>query len=120
LLLEDAGFTNVGVYARGNAVTVACYKAMALVLPLLMPQGRRGVAAWAGRLVGLFCLPLLALLAVVAHVSLGGRGGNDCLGYTAVATRQTSHGGQRSEQGNSDDTSEARTPQDLPVFEKTA
>jgi SAM-dependent methyltransferase len=37
-LLTAAGFDEVEVFARGNAVTVACYKAMALVLPLLAPQ----------------------------------------------------------------------------------
>ena len=37
-LLEKAGFTDVGVYARGNAFTVACYKTIALVLPYLFPQ----------------------------------------------------------------------------------
>ena len=37
-LLRSAGFQSIAVYARGNAVTVACYKVMALLLPLLMPQ----------------------------------------------------------------------------------
>ncbi len=39
-LLETAGFTDVAVYARGNAFTVACYKTIALVLPYLFPQHR--------------------------------------------------------------------------------
>src|SRR5579863_7594145 len=35
LLLEEAGFEGVAVYARGNEYTVACYKAGALCLHLL-------------------------------------------------------------------------------------
>src|SRR5437588_280735 len=34
-LLQGAGFRSVEVYARGNELTVACYKVMALILPLL-------------------------------------------------------------------------------------
>jgi SAM-dependent methyltransferase len=86
-LLTEAGFENVAVYARGNALTVACYKDMALILPLLMPQSRSGPAAWGLRLIGLLCLPLLLCLAVVANFSLRGEGGDDCLGYTVVAER---------------------------------
>ncbi len=86
-LLEAAGFADVQVYARGNALTVACYKVMALILPLLMPQ-RLGLAALAFRLAGFACLPLLALLAAVGTLSLGGSGGNDCLGYTVVAQKR--------------------------------
>ena len=87
-LLEAAGFADVQVYARGNALTVACYKVMALILPLLMPQQRRGLIAIASRLAGFACLPLLALLAAVGTLSLRGSGGNDCLGYTVVALKR--------------------------------
>ena len=87
-LLEAAGFADVQVYARGNALTVACYKVMALILPLLMPQQRQGLIAIASRLAGLACLPLLALLAAVGTLSLRGSGGNDCLGYTVVAQKR--------------------------------
>ena len=37
-LLSAAGFRDAAIYARGNSLTVACYKAMALMLPLLLPQ----------------------------------------------------------------------------------
>ena len=40
LLLEAAGFRGVVVHGRGNALTVACAKVMALMLPALLPQGR--------------------------------------------------------------------------------
>src|SRR6185437_11496064 len=37
-LLTATGFSSTIVCARGNALTVACYKVMALILPLLFPQ----------------------------------------------------------------------------------
>lgn len=86
-LLEQSGFTNVRVYARGNAVTVACYKAMALGLPLLFGPRSKGAAGLARRLVGVATLPASAVLSVVANASLLGEGGEDCLGYTVIADR---------------------------------
>jgi SAM-dependent methyltransferase len=81
-LLEAAGFGAVVVHARGNELTVACYKAMALILPALFPpQGGFGTR----RLAALLALPLLAALALVAQVSLREDGGADCLGWTASA-----------------------------------
>ncbi len=81
-LLEDAGFGDVVVNARGNELTVACYKVMALLLPgLFPPEGGFGLR----RLVSLLGLPLLGLLALVAHASLRGGGGVDCLGWTVSA-----------------------------------
>ena len=86
-LLENAGFRSVHVWARGNAVTVACYKTMALFLPLLFPQESTSAEAWLRRLAGAPLLPLFATLAVVANASLRAEGGDDCLGYTVLATR---------------------------------
>jgi SAM-dependent methyltransferase len=81
-LLQAAGFTDIVVNARGNELTVACYKAMALMLPGLFPPGGGfGVR----RLASLLTLPLLGLIALVAHASLRGDGGVDCLGWTASA-----------------------------------
>jgi SAM-dependent methyltransferase len=85
-LLERAGFTSVRVYARGNALTVACYKLMALGLPLLFPQSSRPVAQ-AFRLLAALLLPLILLTAIVGRLSLLGSGGDDCLGYTVIALR---------------------------------
>jgi len=81
-LLESAGFTDVVVNARGNAATVACNKAMALVLPALFPPqgglgGRRMAAAAA--------LPVVAVLALIAQATLRTDGGDDCLGWTVTA-----------------------------------
>ena len=85
VLLRNAGFTDVAVYARGNAMTVACYKAMALVLPLLFPTSTNPVARLLTRAVGALFLPLLVGLAAIAGVSMAARGGDDCLGYTVTA-----------------------------------
>jgi SAM-dependent methyltransferase len=85
-LLETAGFTDVAVYARGNAFTVACYKTIALVLPYLFPQ-RGGAGARAAQLLALLAVPFVVCLALAARVSLLGKGGDDCLGYTVTAVR---------------------------------
>jgi SAM-dependent methyltransferase len=84
-LLAAAGFSEIAVWARGNALTVACYKAMALPLRLLFPQGTGSVGRLLARACGALTLPVLAVLAVIANMSLRGDGGNDCLGYTALA-----------------------------------
>lgn len=81
-LLEGAQFGDVVVHARGNEVTVACYKLMALVLPALFPTDG-GIKP--GRIAAILALPLVAALALVAHTSLRGDGGVDCLGWTATA-----------------------------------
>lgn len=88
-LLGEAGFADVRVFARGNAMTVACYKVIALCLPLLLPQAG-GAIRHLLRLLGLSTLPLIGLLAALAHASLAGQGGDDCLGYTVLAVRDGS------------------------------
>jgi SAM-dependent methyltransferase len=85
-ILERAGFSEIGVYARGNELTVGCYKLMALVLPLLLPQSSRP-SAQALRLIALPLVPLVLAAAAVGRVSLLGAGGDDCLGYTVIASR---------------------------------
>ena len=87
-LLTTSGFHSTRVYARGNAYTVACYKVMTLILLLLMPQTGSKISRLLLRLAGLAFLPLFVLLAVVANLSLRGRGGDDCLGYTVFAVRR--------------------------------
>jgi SAM-dependent methyltransferase len=90
-LLSEAGFDRIAVFARGNALTVACYKAMALILPLLLPPREEGpLKRLALRAVGLLASPMLVLLAGAAAISLKGDGGADCLGYTVVAERAPS------------------------------
>ncbi len=82
-LLEEAGFDDVVVHARGNELTVACAKVMGLVLPSLVPPGG-GLRP--RRLAAFLALPFVGLLALVAQVSLRSDGGDDCLGWTATAT----------------------------------
>ena len=86
-LLTTTGFNDVRVYARGNALTVACYKIMTLILLLLMPQNISAILSFSLRLAGIVVLPLFVLLAAIANLSLLGSGGDDCLGYTVFAAR---------------------------------
>ena len=86
-LLEAAGFRNVVVHARGDALTVACYKVQALFLPFLMPQRASASKALALRLLAAPSIPFFVALAVVGNLSLQGQGGDDCLGYTVTAER---------------------------------
>jgi SAM-dependent methyltransferase len=86
-LLERNGFTKVEVYARGNAVTVACYKVMALMLPFLLPQGGSTASRWSARVLGVVVLPAFVIVALIGNVSMRLPGGDDCLGYTALAER---------------------------------
>jgi SAM-dependent methyltransferase len=85
LLLTEMGFTDIRVYARGDAVTVACYKVIALILRLLMPQTSNRIEVWLLRLVGIFFIPFFVVLAAIGNLSLMGKGGEDCLGYTVCA-----------------------------------
>ncbi len=82
-LLTGAGFGQVRVLARGNPLTVACYKAMALPLMLLPGPGARPLRLVAGVLL----LPVVGLLACIANLSFGADWGDDCLGYTVTAEK---------------------------------
>lgn len=84
-LLGESGFTQVEIYRRGNALTVACYKVSALMLPLLMPRGEGSLRRLASRAAGLILSPLFAASIAVARLSLMQDGGDDCLGYTVLA-----------------------------------
>jgi SAM-dependent methyltransferase len=82
MLLTAAGFVDIGVTARGNPLTVACYKAMSLHLSLLFGSG-----GFFGRALGALLLPVLGVLALIANLTLSGDWGDDCLGYTITARR---------------------------------
>jgi len=86
-LLEAAGFGSVVVRARGNDVTVAAYKVMALLAKLLFPQRKSGWLSVLYRCAGVAVLPLFVGCAIVGNLSLARPGGDDCLGYTAVAVK---------------------------------
>jgi len=87
-LLTKANFGEVFIHARGNPLTVACYKVMALLLPLLFPHDMRSSCAFVSRLFGFFTLPLIFILASIANLTCTMDWGNDCLGYTVSASRQ--------------------------------
>lgn len=91
MLLERAGFEQIVVNGRGNETTVACYKALALLLPLVLPQDEDGAPHPSP--VGVLLLPLILPLAIVANRSLRAPAGDDCLGFTTFATKPS--GAQR-------------------------
>jgi SAM-dependent methyltransferase len=81
-LLEGTGFGDVIVHARGNETTVACYKAMALILAELFPHDGGFGPKRAG---AALMLPLVAVAAAIGHASMRSDGGVDCLGWTVTA-----------------------------------
>lgn len=88
-LLSGSGFADIQVYRRGNALTVACYKIILLIVPLLMPRGARFLRRWALRAAGIVLMPMLAASIIVGRLSLYRDSGDDCLGYTVLARRPT-------------------------------
>lgn len=94
-LLERAGFDDVRVHARGNPLTVACYKVMALPLMLLLSTHPQFAGRLARKLLGLLLAPVLVFAACVGNLTLALDWGEDCLGYTVTAKRKAT-GAQRS------------------------
>lgn len=89
ILFEDAGFEKVEVYARGNEWTVAAYKTMALLLPLLFAPIRPNITRFLELVIGVVFIPAITVLAIIGNLSLAlTKGGDDCLGYTAFAVRK--------------------------------
>jgi SAM-dependent methyltransferase len=88
-LLEDAGFDEVCVFARGNALTVACYKTMILCLPLLVPSGGTVLGRACKQVLGMLTVPLFFLCSLLGNLSLlYDGGGDDCLGYTFTCRKK--------------------------------
>jgi SAM-dependent methyltransferase len=85
MLLEQAGFDDVLITGRGNERTVACYKALALLLPSAMPQGAPGKPRLSPR--AALAAPFALLLAGLGNLTLRRGSGDDCLGYTVTARR---------------------------------
>jgi SAM-dependent methyltransferase len=85
MLMERAGFTDVVVNGRGNAVTVACYKLIGLLLALTIPQAETGKPRL--RLTALPLAPLVVVLALVGNRTLRQPAGEDTLGYTVYARK---------------------------------
>lgn len=86
-LLTKAGLRNVRVYPRGNAVTVAVYKVLALMSPLLARKTGSMPCDLALRLGALLCAPFMIALGVIAKITYCFDGGDDCLGYTVLADK---------------------------------
>jgi SAM-dependent methyltransferase len=86
-LLARAGFSSIVVHARGNALTVACYKFMAICTRFIMPQEKSSLRSMLFRLIGIVLAPSFVAAAVVGNVSLLFEGGDDCLGYTTLAEK---------------------------------
>jgi hypothetical protein len=87
MLLSAAGFKGIAVFARGNPVTVAWYKVMAVLLRLAMPQSESLWKRVVLRATGLPTLHFFIVLALIGNISLFSKGGDHCLGHTAVAFR---------------------------------
>jgi hypothetical protein len=68
---------------------VACYKVMALLLRLALPQTQSIFVRLILQMLFVPLMPALILLAVFANCSLLGQGGDDCLGYTAISERKS-------------------------------
>jgi hypothetical protein len=83
MLLTEAGFTHVRVEARGNPLTVVCYKIIALHLVLFFGANR----SLLGRALGILLLPIIGIIACIANLSLSMDWGDDCLGYTVTSLR---------------------------------
>jgi len=86
-LLEGAGFSDIHIFARGNSMTVAAYKCIALLTRFVLPQTNNPTSALILRLVGLALFPLFVVLAVAGNLSIFADSDDDCLGYTALARK---------------------------------
>jgi SAM-dependent methyltransferase len=86
-LLKLAGFTEVVVRARGNPLTVACHKVMALPMMLLFSDHPSRASKLFRRLMGVFLSPVLVVAACLGNLSMIVDWGEDCLGYTVTARR---------------------------------
>jgi SAM-dependent methyltransferase len=86
-LLSQAGFTRVAIYARGNPLTVASQKALALMLPPMLDPRGPVVLRWVKRICSVPLIPIAVLVALIGRASLAGDWGEDCLGYTIIGQR---------------------------------
>lgn len=91
-LLAGAGFAAIEVAARGNQLTVAAYKVMAVIFSLLAPVHANPLARLVSRAAAVLLAPVLAVAVVVGNLSLRWDGSVDCLGYTVHAARPAGTG----------------------------
>lgn len=88
-LLREAGFSEIQVYARGNPLTVLCYKAITLLFQFAFGNRVRTVSKPLTYFLVASILPLAAVLAAIAQATLGLDFGDDCIGYTVFAVKPT-------------------------------
>jgi SAM-dependent methyltransferase len=84
-LLSKAGFEEIRIFGRGNALTVACYKTMTLYLAQAWPYGKSPIRQLISILTAVIFSPFFILLAAIGNLSLKWDGGNDYLGLTVTA-----------------------------------
>ncbi len=85
-LLSDA-YKNVYIYARGNELTVACYKILGILIPLLFIK-KTLLRTIIFRGLGIICFPIILLVSIIGNISIAKTNmAADCLGFTIVAER---------------------------------
>lgn len=87
-ILENTGYCNVKIYARGNPLTVMCYKISSLIMPFMMPQDKNFFVKRFKNLIGIFLFPIFMIISCVGFYSLKFDWGDDCLGYTILAEKK--------------------------------
>ena len=80
-------YKNIYIYARGNELTVACYKVLSMLIPLLFVK-KSLLKTIMLRCLGIICFPLILLVSIVGNISIAKTNmAADCLGFTIVAER---------------------------------
>lgn len=87
LLLTQAGFIHNRVYARGNQLTVVCYKIISFIFSLLTPQKSNFAFENTCRLLGILLLPFFVTFAIIGNLTKAKSGIVDCLGFTVLAEK---------------------------------
>jgi SAM-dependent methyltransferase len=87
LLLTQAGFMNNRVYARGNQLTVVCYKIITFIFSLLTPQKSNFLFENLCRFFGVLSLPAFMAFAIIGNLTKNKSGIIDCLGFTVLAEK---------------------------------
>lgn len=88
-LLSEAGFEHVRIYCRGNHVTVAAYKLLAIFLKAVFPHDPNPIRRAASMASFILFSPVMILLAFIGHISMKAKNSDDTLGYTVLATKPT-------------------------------
>lgn len=80
-------YRNIHIYARGNELTVACYKILGILIPLLFIK-KSLLRTIMFRCLGVVCFPIILLVSIIGNISIAKTNmAADCLGFTIVAER---------------------------------